>query len=76
MCGLRNAGSAERRKNAGGPEERRAEKKSGRMPRREEIGRTPRREEIGRKIGEKSQRFRDFGYSFNIISNEFNIIFI
>ena len=26
MCGLRNAGSAERRKNAGGPEERRAEK--------------------------------------------------
>ena len=26
MCGLRNAGSAERQKNAGGPEERRAEK--------------------------------------------------
>ena len=56
MCGLRNAGSAERRKNVGGPEERRAEKKSGRKPGREEIGRTPRREEIGRKIGEKSQR--------------------
>ena len=56
MCGLWNAGSAERWKNAGGPEERRAEKKSGRTPRREEIGRTPRREEIGRKIGEKLQR--------------------
>ena len=26
MCGLRKAGSAERRKDAGGPEERRAEK--------------------------------------------------
>ena len=26
MCGLRDAGSAERRKNAGGPKERRAEK--------------------------------------------------
>ena len=61
MCGSRNAGSA------GTSEERRAEKN------REECRAEKKSEErcAEKKSGEKSEKnrtFRDFGYSFNIIS--------
>ena len=50
MCGLRNAGSAERRKNAGGPKERRAEKN--REKNRKNAAQRRNREKNRRKIAE------------------------
>ena len=50
MCGLRNAGSVERRKIAGGPEERRAEKN--REKNRKNAAQRRNREKNWRKIAE------------------------